>query len=117
MLWSVYIVEAGKEGLPRQKLVQMFIKISRKVLDLEISDHMGWKALCFLFLVICVLAPKDLLRPPCASLFIKKNVFLVQKSINMRFPSASITIFMGQMSHGQKSRPFIRLILRENLFC
>ena len=110
-------MEAGKEGLPRQKLVQMFIKISRKVLDLEISDHMGWKALCFLFLVICVLAPKDLLRPPCASLFIKKNVFLVQKSINMRFPSASITIFMGQMSHEQRFRPFIRLILRENLFC
>ena len=68
-------MEAGKEGLPRQKLVQMFIKISRKLLDLEISDHMGWKALCFLFLVICVLPPKDLLRPPCALLFIKKIVF------------------------------------------
>ena len=75
VLQSLAIVEAGKEGLPRQKLVQMFIKISRKVLDLEISDHMGWKALCFLFLVICVLAPKDLLRPPCASLFIKKKRF------------------------------------------
>ena len=95
----------------------MFIKIPRKLLDLEISDHMGWKALCFLFLVICVLAPKDLLRPPCASLFIKEIVFLVQKSINMRFPSAIITIFMGQMSHGQKSRPFRSIILRENLFC
>ena len=74
-------MEAGKEGLPRQKLVQMFIKISRKVLDLEISDHMGWKALCFLFLVICVLAPKDLLRPPCASLFKKNRRFFAAEII------------------------------------
>ena len=80
------IVTLGRTELARWELI-LFQKFSTpKVLDLVMSDHIHWTEIYPKFLKICVLAPKDYLRPYVVHVTPQKNVtFFSAPSPNLKF--------------------------------